>query len=389
MAGPKQPTSSSGKKHKVNPTDKIHKRYATKLQQFMPLQPSPSENQANTPQVPLDGTSFAEFSEMQSPDYSKAIITQAKEIYNLDRLKNWDGSEQAYLAEGQKQINLLWNAIHGINIHTEMFTVYFLIAIGTILNEIEKHFNKPHQFTKWRDQTFDRRHKRLFQQAQQLANMGNFPKKYGAIGKNRILQLESIRKTMNVPSCEDLLTMSPNVDDIKKFAVPDANISETNAIPLPDLSYDFDGNRLKQHVNSIIILYRLRNAGINYADFDHASLIAEYLNDAITVKDTEELKNWLDQYPEEERSKKFDFYVMDRMKKPSEMESIAKSPISITKIATDLLKYCKTNDIEENVDEWWENQRDYIDQDIIRHGHRLLNIIVSKFETPNSGENQS
>ena len=219
--------------------------------------------------------------------------------------------------------------------------------------------------------------------------MGNFPIKYGAIGKNRILQLESIRKTTNLPSCEDLLTMSPNVDDIKKFAVPDANISETNAIPLPDLSYDFDGNRLKQHVNSIITLYRLRNAGINYADFDHAGLIAEYLNDAITVKDTEKLKNWLDQYPEEERSKKFDFYIMDRMKKPSEMESIAKSPISITKIATDLLKYCKTNDIEKNVEEWWKNQRDFIDQDIIRQGHRLLNIIVSKFETPNSGENQS
>ena len=93
-----------------------------------------------------DGTAVTEFSITGNARYSEEIIQGVSSVYNLEKLRALTGKSQDYLNEGREQINALWHGIHALNIHTEMFTVLLLIAMGSTLEEIRESFERPHEF---------------------------------------------------------------------------------------------------------------------------------------------------------------------------------------------------------------------------------------------------
>lgn len=353
-----------------------------------PLNGSPGESRETIDlAIVSDSTSVIEISRMQTIKYSENIINHVKSTYNLNELRKLKDDPDKYLEEGKRQIDELWDGIHALNIHTEMFTVLFLIAIGDILNEIAGRFDKPHEFARWRDGSFGPRHRRLFQQAQQLAKMGDFARKYSPMGKVRLLQLEAIRKAEQMNSCEDILKKTPVYDEIEEESLWDELVEEMKVDPFPDISYDMDNERIKHYLNSVITYHRLKREGIDYADFDHATLISEYQSQAIPLKDVKALKKWLEKHDENERPELFDNYVMDRMKTPSGDKVKGKLSVSIDKLVVDLVNYCETNEI--GSDEWWEKHKQVIGRDSIKKARDYLIFIISRFEQGHPMESQS
>lgn len=325
--------------------------------------------------IPTDETSTTEISKMQNTEYSREIIDGVRQKVNFEKLVSLKHKTNDFLNEGVSQIKSLWNGMHGLMVHTEMFTVLFLIMMGVILLEVKNVFKKPHEFAKWRDTNFDVRHKRWFQQAVQLAEMGNFSRKYSPLGKKRILQLEHIRKVENFKSCEEILAQCPPDVEIKLNAIPDSIVEKMDVQPFPDISYDIEGDLVKHYVDSVITAQRLKKQGINFADFEDAKIIAYYQGQAIPVLEAAQLKEWLEEYPQEERQEQFENYLMDRMRFPSQSGSSGYQ-WTLDKVVSDFLKFCKENEIDN--DDWLEGQRDTIDSDSLIEAFNYLILIVDK-----------
>jgi len=115
----------------------------------------------------MDGTAHSEFAFVRNVKYSSEIIQKADKTFSIQRLleEKKKGNEQL-LAEGERQIFVLWHSIEALTTHNTLFVVLFLIYIGEILNEIKSTL-KPHEFAKWRRKVFHYKHERYLQQAQQ------------------------------------------------------------------------------------------------------------------------------------------------------------------------------------------------------------------------------
>jgi hypothetical protein len=336
--------------------------------------------------IASDSTAVLEFSFTDNAWYSEEIIRGVRSTYDPEKLRGLKGKSQEYLNEGEKQIHSLWHGIFAINTHTEMFTVLFLIAMGSTLEEIRESFESPHEFARWRDTTFGSRHKRLFQEAEQLARMGDFSRRFAAMGKTRVLQLETIRKAEGKASCEDILRECPVYDAIAEIALPDDVVTRLKVEPFPDLSYDSDGERVKNYVSGIITQRRLMNAGIDYVDFDQAQLIAEYGGEAIQVKEVDRIKTMLDKVAEADRPTFFDNLVMDRMKNTPANVRDSKSVYSLNKVIADLIRYCKNINFDDAA--WLAKQQELIDKDSVFRAWDYLNRVIVKLEL-NSEEKAS
>jgi len=199
--------------------NKVHKN--SKGKALVPEVLSPIDI-VRVPFFAMDGTSHTEISIMQNEYYSREIIQGAREVFNLDRLdeeKNKDAEEknqnnERFLVESEKQIFALWHSIEALTTHNTLFVVLFLIYIGEILNQIKLTL-APHKFTKWRREVFHYKHERYLQQAQQLANMGDFAKMYASMGKKRLLALDHLRRTQNVATCDVLFENNPFPEEVK------------------------------------------------------------------------------------------------------------------------------------------------------------------------------
>ena len=328
--------------------------------------------------ITSDSTSIPEFSFVDNTKYSEEIIEGVRSTYNLEKLRALKESQKAYLDEGQLQINSLWKGIHALNIHTQMFTVLFLIAMGSALEEIKESFERPHEFARWRDTTFGPRHKRLFQEAVQLSQMGNFSRKYAAMGSTRILQLETIRKAESKSSCEDILCESPVYNEMAEIALPDEVINKLNVEPIPDISYDMDNQRVKNHVSSIISQRRLINAGIEDVDFDQAQLITEYYSEAIPANEVKRIKALLDKVDEADRPEFFNNLIMDRMKNTPANVRDSKSIYSLNKVIADFIRYCKKVNFDDAA--WLARQKELIDKNSVFQALHCLNHVIIKLE---------
>ena len=148
-----------------------------------PLTPEVLPSAVASPQtLAMDGTSHVEISDMQNIYYSKEIIEQTRAAFSIERLKAKiadDNSE--FLAEGILQIQKLWHGIEALTVHNTMFVVLYLLAIGEVLNEVRNQLSLT-DFVKWRRRVFHPKQERYLQQAQQLAKMGDFAKKYASMG---------------------------------------------------------------------------------------------------------------------------------------------------------------------------------------------------------------
>lgn len=320
-----------------------------------------------------DSTSVVEISVMENKKYSEEIIDNVKNSFSIGRLQELKGDRKNYLAEARDQINTLWDGIHGLVIHTEMFTVLFLIAIGAILKAIKDEFDKAHQFSRWRDTTFGIRHRRLFQQAIQLEAMGIFSRKYSPIGKTRLLQLEHIRKTEKMNSCEALLRECQVYEEITEDVLPNEVVEKMDVEPFPDISYDLDTEQIKQKVNGIITYKRLRKLGLNFVDFDDAQIISEDFQQAIPMREATALQKHLEKYTtRKKRMDVFNSILMDGSKIVLKKGKQGSS-YSLNKHVSDLITFCRDGQLDN--DNWIEEQKRLVEKESVLQALNYLNLI--------------
>jgi len=340
-------------------TTKIEEEVVDQSKVPAPLEEQLPEDQKFNMALAMDSTAAIEFTIVDNTKYSEEIIRGACEAYDFEKLKVLKKSQDltAFYSEGKNQILTLWHADQALAIHLDMFRVKFQIWIGEILNDIEPTFKKKSDYIKWLKENFEDKHIRYFQQAKQLDEMGDFAREYAAVGKNRLLALERMRKVEKKRECEALF----------------------EDYPLPDMTEDDDGHLLKRHIDSIITKHRLINAGIRFATFDQAALIASFKMEAITVKTAEAIKIWLDQQPEDQRQALVNRYIQDQMTYPSDHPYTPAQKASLKKILADLLNVYGTGNVNDN--SWIESQREVLDMESLRSAQRFITQLIERITT--------
>ena len=303
-------------------------------------------------QFVMDGTSHIEISVMANANYSSEIIGKAFKIFDFQKLQKLkEKKDQSYLNEGKRQIIGLWGCVEALTVHTSLFNVSFLIAIGKILNYIEAAFEKKSDYTKWLKTNFGHKHLRYFQHAKQLDRMGDFARVYASLGKNRLLEYVRLKREP-LQSYEDILKM----------------------YPFEDTAADHDGVLFKEHVDGIISLRRLLDAKIDFIEFDQAALIAAHSGGAITVKKAESISAWLENM--DDKNQALDDLILNKLSSPYEDNPFEPRQITLTKHLAELVQYSENADIEN--DDWIQIQRDQISEDDIVKVHQFIVILAEK-----------
>ncbi len=309
----------------------------------------------------MDGTAHTEFSTVQNIYYSKEIIEKTTSEFNIEKLnEKFSEGKDSFLAEGKRQINELWHGIEALTVHNTMFVVLFLLSIGEILNEVRAKLTRS-EFVAWRRSFFSHKQERYLQQAQQLAKMGDFAKKYASMGKKRLLILDKLRKDENKESFEELFEDHPIPEEVEESFLAKEQIQEN---PFPDSTEDFEGELLKEHVDAKITLERLKKAGIDFASFDQAYLIAAYNRNPIPVKNAVKVATWVNAKGSEENKKKwFDILVLNKMMFPEHQSRERSIRESLNSILAEFVDCCKKSDFTDQ--EWIALQKPLLDKDII------------------------
>lgn len=305
--------------------------------------------------IGMDGTAHTEISVMANEEYSREIVKDAEKKFNYKKFKNLQTKDfKAYLKEGKKQVVDQWHAIQALSVHTEMFTVRFLINIGIILNDIEAVLKTKSRYMAWLRKNFGHKHMRYWQQAKQLAKMGDFAVNYASLGKNRLLAFARI-KSIAKEKYEALLSQHP----------------------FYDTTDDHDGLLFKQHVDAILTLYRLKEAGINFADFKQAELIASILKEALAVKTATKIAKWLSQFKTEERKKEwFENFILNHAQFPDQSSGTAKRQVKLREHLAFLINFGKREDLTDAAQ--IEAVRDLVDRDALIGLNRLIQLLAEK-----------
>ena len=246
-------------------------------------------------------------------------------------------------------------------------------AIGKVLNEIKQTL-KPHEFTKWRRKTFHYKHERYLQQAQQLAKIGPFAEKYASMGKRRLLALDYLRKTKNQDDLGKLLSENPPPKQVEE-TLP--TYKELKRNPFPDSTEDVEGELLKEHVDAMITLDRLREAGVKFATFDHALLIAAFNKDAITKKNASEIKTLLDtKHRNDVKDELFNRLLLDKMIIPEKRPRKDKAKDSLNQILANFLDFFNSAELES--EEWIKSERTHLDPELFTETFQLMTLLKEK-----------
>lgn len=332
------------KKTSTTPRRKDFDKYA-QVSQSVPIQPDV---------LTMDSTAIIEISQMVNQKYSNEIIGEAKKAFNMSKLNKLKGTKaDEYLDEGKEQVLKLWQSIESLRTHTSLFVVTFLIAIGIILNDIEEFFGKKSLYMNWLKYNFGHKHSRYFQQAKQLARMGDFARTFAAIGKNRLLEFDR------------LIT-----DDSQ------SHLNLLNSYPFQDITADFDGEIFKIHIDTIITLHRFADAEIDFIDYDQAFLIASILGQGIPVKRVDNINDWLKE--QDNKQEALEDLIMNKMVLPSDDAPVQQAEESLNKLLADLIKYNEPANI--NDEEWLQAQKNEISEEIIIQAHELIVMLADKFE---------
>ena len=324
------------------------------------LPPQGSSSQALT----MDGTRHTVISHEQNIYYSKEIIEKTRNEFSIERLKAKIADDKSeFLAEGERQIHNLWHGIEALTVHNTMFVVLFLLSIGEILNEVRNQLRRT-DFVRWRRRVFSPKQERYLQQAQQLAKMGDFAKKYASMGKKRLLNLDKLRKDENKDTFNALFEDYPIPEEVEESFQPDAQVRQN---PFPDTTEDFEGDLLKEHVDALITLQRLKNAGINFATFDQAYLIAAYKKNAVPIKTANKIANWLNGKGTTVRTQKKWFYnlVLNKMVFPDSVRQSQQPSTrdSLNYTLANFVDYCKDCNFDD--ERWITQQKELLDETIV------------------------
>jgi hypothetical protein len=323
----------------------------------------------------MDGTSHVEFSVKQNIYYSKEIIEETKAAFSIERLKGKVSDDnREFLAEGERQIYKLWHGIEALTVHNTMFVVLFLLSIGEILNEVRNQLSLA-DFVKWRRRVFHPKQERYLQQAQQLAKMGDFAKKYASMGKKRLLILDKLRKDEDKDTYDALFTSHPIPEEVENSLLDAEEIKQN---PFPDSTEDFEGDLLDEHVDAVITFKRLKTAGINFVTFDQAYLIAAYKKNPIPIKTAKKIADWLEEKGTIRTQKKwFNILVLNKMVFP-DMRSRSSAPgDSLNYLLGNFVEYCKEVDFSDA--DWIEKQKEMVEGDFIQQSNFYLKKFARAF----------
>jgi hypothetical protein len=338
----------------------------------------------SSPAFVMDGTSVINFN-IQNVKYAEEQITEAREAFNLDKLKaEKEKGVSEFLSEGQNQILKLWHCIISLDTHNTLFIVLFLIYIGEILNVIKSTIeseSSPREFVKWRREAFHYKHERYLQQAQQLARLGDFAKRFAAMGKQRLLDLDRLRKQLNKESCDELfgehkipeeVTESmPSNDDLKKD-------------PFPDISDDLEGDLLRQHVDAVITKNRFKTEKVDSVTFDQAFLLAAYNEGPVPIKDVKKIINFLNTRKNKQTKKRLlNLLVMDKGKIPSDRSSSPKSGMSLNQLLINFVDYCRDKNFSDG--DWIASQKKLLEEDLFLETNKYIRLIGRNFKIKLSG----
>jgi len=328
----------------------------------------------SAPVFAMDTTGHDVISHMQNIYYSKEIIEQTRAEFSIDRLKAKIADDKSeFLAEGERQIHNLWHGIEALTVHNTMFVVLFLLSIGEVLNEVRNQISLT-EFVNWRRRVFNPKQERYLQQAQQLAKMGDFAKKYASMGKKRLLTLDKLRKDENKDTFNALFEDYPIPEEVEESFQPDAQVRHN---PFPDTTEDFEGDLLKEHVDALITLQRLKNAGINFATFDQAYLIAAYKRDAVPIKIAKKIAAWLNEKGTTARTQKkwFNILVLNKMVFPDQARQSHQNSTrdSLNYTLANFVDYCKDCNFDDQG--WITHQKELLDEAIVRQSIEYLNKV--------------
>lgn len=329
-------------------------RHKEKLAKKQELGNAPAVVNPTVPvEFAMDGTSHTEISFMGNKDYSAEIIKDTptlSEFEKLIALKTQDGSK--FLKEAEKTILKLWHSVESLTTHTDLFLVRFQIEMGKILNAVEEFFEKKSDYIRWFIERFGDRQRRYFQQAKELARMGEFAYDHSSLGKHRLLQFDRLRKE------ED-----KHFDDILL------------EFPFLDTTMDMDGKLFSDHVDAIITLRRFRRAGIDYVGFDQAKLMACFGREAVKVGVIEDLRVRLGLAKNKEEL--LDMFVMDKMQL-QDGRAVSVMGESLAKRLAELDEYFSKKGKQLNDPQYLEGVRASIEEETITRVHRALGSLIKK-----------
>ena len=323
------------------------------------FQPKVSGDNENQGGLTMDSTSVIEISFIHNHEYSNQILARAKKAFNPTKLEKLKEKKPVkYLEEAKDQVVELCSCMEALITHTALFTVSLLIAIGLTLDDVEAYFGKKSKYMKWLKENFGHKHLRYFQHAKQIAKMGEFARRYAALGKNRLLEFARIKTKLETDE-GDLLTEHP----------------------FQDITEDIDGVLFSEHVDSIITFYRMIEAGIDFITFAQASLIAALLHGSLTVKMAEGIKIWLDKFESPEKKQEaFGHFLLNKLAFPYESKEegpINENNASLNRVMGKILDFCERVDIEDEA--WVLSYKDRVDKNMLFKIHGAIVNLAEKF----------
>jgi len=312
----------------------------------------PSTASALDPSFVMDGTSHVEISSMENINYSKEIIKSTEADVDLKKLKALRKDKRRFLKTGRRMLIRLCHSDDALRTHDDASVVKFCIKVGIILNEIETAFRKKKDYTTWlRNNNFSDSHLRYFQQARQLARMGEVALKFASLGKNRLLEFERVRKEFSKTS-----GASKSLDDLLRDH------------PFLDTTEDNNGELFKRHVDAIITYYRFQEIGIDLITFVQALYAASLEKKALEVKKINQIKKEYDN-----AKNKVEFlndYFKNKMASPVPKEGEIDSRKSLNKVLADLVLYCQTSDIKSP--SWIRMQKKIVSKEIFTEAYNYM-----------------
>ncbi len=240
-----------------------------------------------------DSTSHSEISVMDNQDYASNIIIKVNQLYNEELVNELCEKEnkEGLLKEGQKQVFEICRCIEHLKVHNDKYIVIFLIKIGTILNKVEDYLDEKSVYKKWERDNFGIEKERYFQQAKQIAKIGEFAKNNASLGKTRLLEFIRLKKE------------NESIDEyVKKYPFPDT---------AKDSIDDDEGYLTKVHIDAIITVERFHAIGMKFVEFEYAKMLAYFTKGSIRKKDIARLSELLK--GKRNKPKLFQKYVMDKM----------------------------------------------------------------------------
>ena len=102
------------------------------------FEPKVSDDKENQTGITMDSTAITEFSIVKNHQYSHQIIGKIRGKFKFEKLKKLKErkSHEKYLEEARNQIDEVCSGMEALETHSNLFNVSFLIATGTILNDV-------------------------------------------------------------------------------------------------------------------------------------------------------------------------------------------------------------------------------------------------------------